>query len=735
MRSTRLAVYLVLGLASAIALWPCPSDHSWADDDPSPAVAPVGKAKEEPGRQSAKSPEQAKKFPEWEKVIEGAKRLDGLFPLFYNEKEQKLLMELRQDQYDKELILPMAIARGAGLLYIGGDTLNFGDQWLISFHRAGERILVIRRNVRFRAETGSPQADAVRLSYTDSVIKAVPVKSEQGGGSMVLIDLADLFMSDLAGIGINPDPSRSTWTKVKAFPKNIEVEVSTVFTLGLGGRFFYSSDDSIPDPRGTQVVIHYGLSMLPATPYKTRLADDRVGHFLSVVKDFTSDVPDSPDVRYVTRWDLQKEKPSAEKSPPKQPIIFWIERTVPREYRQYVREGILEWNKAFEKIGFIDAIQVRDQQADDDFDPEDIRYNTFRWITTSAGFAMGPSRTNPKTGEILDADIIFDEGMVRYWRQEYLRKAGIPEKMEMLLSGQRQGFHKLFAADLPEFAAAAPQLDRLLRDKRDFFREQLSRPNRTPLSSPVGLMACPRCQMGPGMQRQLGVLAAVLAAKGELDPGDKVPEKLIAQAVKEVVMHEVGHTLGLRHNFKASTAYSLQDVNNPEFTAKKGTSGSIMDYLPANIAAKGEKQGDYFSPTIGPYDYWAIEYAYKPVEREREGRAGQDCRQGGDPRLDLRDGRRHVPESRPADQYIRPGRPAGLRQEPPPDGPHQPRQSSKPRRGEGGRLAAGPRGVRHAVRGTVPCRVAVGGLCRRRVYQPRPPRRPQRASADETDRT
>ena len=131
-------------------------------------------------------------------------------------------------------------------------------------------------------------------------------------------------------------------------------------------------------------------------------------------------------MRYVTRWNLEKEKPAAEKSPPKQPIIFWIERTVPREYRQYVREGILEWNKAFEKVGFIDAIQVRDQQSDDEFDPEDIRYNTFRWITTSAGFAMGPSRTNPKTGEILDADIIFDEGMIRYWRQEYIRHGRHP---------------------------------------------------------------------------------------------------------------------------------------------------------------------------------------------------------------------------------------------------------------------------------------------------------------------
>ena len=137
-------------------------------------------------------------------------------------------------------------------------------------------------------------------------------------------------------------------------------------------------------------------------------------------------------MRYLTRWNLEKTNPAAEKSPPKQPIIFWIERTVPREYRQYVREGILEWNKAFEKIGFIDAIQVRDQQSDDEFDPEDIRYNTFRWISTSYGFAIGPSRTNPKTGEILDADIVFDEGMIRYLREEYLDMAGVPAGMAAL---------------------------------------------------------------------------------------------------------------------------------------------------------------------------------------------------------------------------------------------------------------------------------------------------------------
>ena len=120
--------------------------------------------------------------------------------------------------------------------------------------------------------------------------------------------------------------------------------------------------------------------------------------------------------------------------------------------------------------------------------------------------------------------------------------------------------------------------------------------------------------MGPGMQRQLALAASILAARGDLEPGGKVPEKLIAQAVKEIVMHEVGHTLGLRHNFKASSIYSAQQIDDPEFTAKHGNSGSVMDYLPANIAPKGDKQGDYFTPTIGPYDYWAIA---TPISRSR----------------------------------------------------------------------------------------------------------------------
>lgn len=575
-----------------------------------------------------------KKFEDWDKVTKDAKKVEGLFNLYFNEKEQKLFLEIPESKYDKELIFPIAIARGTGLSYLGGETLNFGNQWILSFRRAADRILVVRRNIRYRAEEGSPQAEAVKTSYTDSIIAAVPIKSEKG--SSVLIDLADLLMTDLANIGIQPDRSRSTWAKVKAFPENVEIEVSAVFSMQRFGYFSMMGGPTTPDPRGAQVVIHYGLSMLPSTDYKPRVADDRVGHFLSTLEDFSTDVSKSPRVRYVTRWHLVKSDSSADKSPPKEPIIFWIAKSVPRQYRSYVRQGILEWNKAFEKVGFLEAIQCRDQQSEDEFDPEDIRYNTFRWIATSAGFAMGPSRTNPKTGQILDADIVFDEAMLRYWRQEYLRIRGIPEALELLGHGQRQAFFKLYAADLPDLTGAEKKLNELFRQNgpqaRAIFQpREPAAEDEMHLHLPLDSGQC--CALGSGTQRQLSLLASVLAAQGKLDPGGKVPEEFIGQAIKWVVTHEVGHTLGLRHNFKASSAYSLKDLSKPDFTRENGMSGSIMDYLPANFALKGEKQGDYFSRTIGPYDYWAIEYAYKPISGDEPEELRKIASKATDPKL------------------------------------------------------------------------------------------------------
>src|SRR5262249_2731553 len=144
--------------------------------------------------------------------------------------------------------------------------------------------------------------------------------------------------------------------------------------------------------------------------FRPRLADDRVGYFLTASKDYSHDKSDNFFVRYVNHWKLEKQDPAAAVSPPKEPIVFYLDRTIPKEYRAAVRDGALLWNKALEQAGFKDALVVKDAPDDPDFDPEDARYNTIRWITsTEPSFgAIGPSRVDPRTGRILDADILVE---------------------------------------------------------------------------------------------------------------------------------------------------------------------------------------------------------------------------------------------------------------------------------------------------------------------------------------
>jgi hypothetical protein len=544
-----------------------------------------------------------KKFEDFDKLVKGAKEYDGLFKLY--RKDDKLYAELKPIQLDRPFLCPIAIARGLGM---GGHTLNFDEQWVLVFKRVDDKIQLIRRNVHFKARPGSPEATAVETTYTDSVLMALRIQSIHPFRQTLLINLNDIFMTDFARLRLGFfDTSRSSWAKVKAFPRNIEVEVSATYSGGFGG-------DSVIDGRGTTVVLHYGLCELPDSGYQPRFADDRVGYFLSVVKDFSTEGQDTPFLRYVNRWRLERAEPFDPRrpnklSPPKKKIVYWIEKSVPTEYRAYVREGILEWNKAFEKLGFRDAIEVR-QQENEDFDPEDINYTTFRWITNEQGYAMGPSRANPLTGEIFDADIVFDGSMVRYWKQEYQFRSGEPAS---LIEAGRRGWGLSLPFPLGLGLETASQQgeprgwnDRRKRDKDSFDPRLLA-------------VRYGACQCGTHMRYELGMAAMAVAARDLAKTGDKVPEELIGQAIKETTMHEVGHTLGLRHNFKASTMLKNEQLHDTSITRKKGLVGSVMDYNPANIAPKGVKQGDYFSATIGPYDYWAIEYAYKPLSGGTEG--------------------------------------------------------------------------------------------------------------------
>jgi hypothetical protein len=248
----------------------------------------------------------------------------------------------------------------------------------------------------------------------------------------------------------------------------------------------------------------------------------------------------------------------------------------------------------------VDAIEVRQQPDDADWDPEDINYNTFRWITSNAGFAMGPSRVNPYTGQILDADIIFDADFLTYWKQEF----------ETLT---RESIARMTGGDLNSPSTGSGHA-----------------------TSPGmfdGRSQHATCLLNRGMARQLAFGAAAIIARADPKQAAELQERLIMQGLKEVTMHEVGHTLGLRHNFKASTYLSLNDINNPAKARQNGMVASVMDYNPTNIVPKGEKQGDFFTTMVGPYDHWAIEYGYKQFSGNETEELKKIAARSGEPAL------------------------------------------------------------------------------------------------------
>jgi Met-zincin/Domain of unknown function (DUF5117) len=536
--------------------------------------------------------QQPPKFEDFDKVVAGAKTYEGLFKLY--QKDERVLAELQPQQFEHSYLCAISLARGG--MDQAGWILNGDEQWVIEFRRVGEKVHLVRKNVRYKGNNG-PLARALETTYTDSVLMALPIKSVHPIRQSVLIDFNQIFFSNFADLPFGfMDRERTAWNKVKAFPKNVEMQVAAVFE----GK---DAPDSVIDSRGNTVIIQYGLVELPDPGYQPRVADDRIGYFVSAVKDFSSESKDTSFLRYVNRWRLERVDGSAWKAgaklvPPKKKIVFWIERSVPDEYRAAVREGILEWNKAFEKIGFRDAIEVR-QQEGEDFDPEDVTYSTFRWITTDIGYAMGPSRANPYTGEIIDADIIFDASMVRFYKRDqqlYKTEAGYTTEPDSPIQAARHGWSvpRNAALGLGNWNTKADDPYATERNRFKAYRAGL-------------------CQCASHKQTELGLALAALAARVDLKLGDKLPDEMIQQAVKETVMHEVGHTLGLRHNFKASTMLKNDQLNDLNITRKQGLVGSVMDYNPANLAPKGVKQGDYFTSTLGPYDYWAIEYGYKPL--------------------------------------------------------------------------------------------------------------------------
>ncbi|HEY9652156.1 MAG TPA: zinc-dependent metalloprotease, partial [Coleofasciculaceae cyanobacterium] len=304
-------------------------------------------------------------------------------------------------------------------------------------------------------------------------------------------------------------------------------------------------------------------------------------------QDVSSNKGRDPFVRYINRWYLEKQDPDAVLSSPKKPIVFWIENAVPEQYRQTIREGVLMWNKAFEKAGFKDAIQVQQMPDHADWDPADIRYNTIRWFNSLDGFfAMGPSRVNPLTGEILDADIIVDASFVRTIEQDYRRIVEQNQASQTSLLSTFMGSGNFCQPQIGQSSSQDPSFLSKLASHHDLC---------------YGMEAVRQFTLG---QAGLSLLQDGLSSSEQM-------KEYVHQHLRWVIAHEVGHTLGLRHNFRGSTLLEPDELNDIHITETKGLVNSVMDYLPMNLAPKGTKQGNYFPNSIGRYDEWAIEYGYK----------------------------------------------------------------------------------------------------------------------------
>ena len=362
----------------------------------------------------------------------------------------------------------------------------------------------------------------------------------------------------------NLNKDKTKINRIRNYPANTDLAIEYVYsksnTLNNGTR-------SVADGRNVSIKVYHSLIEMPNNDYEPLIDDPRVGFFTTQVTDMTT-ITSANYRDLVHRWNLKKKDTSAVISEPVEPIVWWMENTTPKEIRPIIKKAGEQWNIAFEEAGFKNAIVIKQQPEDADWDAGDIRYNVLRWTSSpSPPFGgYGPSFVNPRTGEILGADIMFE--------------------------------YKSLTNQI--------RVEKLLGDN-NMENDEL----------PIDLAHCSHTLCYAGDMAQMDNVFATFALK---TLGTEQIEKsiIIEQFLYYLVLHEMGHTLGFNHNMKSSQLHSLADIHNTEITSKVGLIGSVMDYPSINFALDNTKQGQYWTTRPGPYDMWAIKFAYQTGRTNKE---------------------------------------------------------------------------------------------------------------------
>ena len=461
--------------------------------------------------------------------------IDGFMHIWVDKEKDDHFLQLNTADLNKEFIYFTYILDAPQASGNFGGALSDGS--ILEFRKFKKDIGLYKKNTRFIYDQASKISQSKLRNIQEAFIGRFKVEVHEKETSNYLIKVNSLFLSEML-TAISPnippeymeyvdlnvgkiDKSKTFVDKIKNYTKNTTIDVVYGF---FNPKPKNSPVDAVADKRYTFGKVRHLFVEMPDDNFEPRIADQRVGYFSEKVTDLSS-YNYFPAVDLINKWRLIKKNPNAEISEPINPIIYWVENSTPEEIRPFVIEGIEAWNDAFEKAGFKNAVIAKIQPDDADWDAGDIQYNVVRWSSSPdpqfSGY--GPSIANPKTGELIAADIVQEFNAIKY--------------------GYR--LRKIWGYD------------------------------------------------------------------EENDP--------LRQWIASLTMHEVGHTLGLRHNFKASWLYDANDIHDKSITGKAHIS-SVMDYDPINIAPKGVKQGNFFPHGAGFYDIWAIQFGYTPnlTESARE---------------------------------------------------------------------------------------------------------------------
>ncbi len=499
-------------------------------------------------------------------IVEASDRYEGLFDLYRDRETGAVHLSIAPEQLDQPFLY--FVMTDNGPVQGGHFRGAYREDAVVTLRRHFDRIEFIEQNTRYYFDPDNAISRAADANISPAVLAVQKIVAEDEDSGRLLIKADDIFLKESlhqVKAAQNPDlnpkedfvlgslsSDKNKIYDLRSYPDNTELFVEYVYENPAP---LVAADEPITDSRYVSVRVQHSFVRMPDNDYRPRFDDHRVGYFTERVTDLTSD-SHTPYRDLIKRWHLVKKNPDAEVSDPVEPIVFWIENTTPVAWRDLIRDAALAWNSAFEKAGFSNAIEVRVQPDDADWDAGDIRYNVLRWKSSPqppfGGY--GPSFSNPLTGQIIGADIMLEYSMIT------------------------------------NTARALRTWDNTL-------------------GGDAGHGAGLECSLGHGLS--LNGLFADQAMRA-LDADPALREQLVHDTMHYLILHEIGHTLGLNHNMRASQLLSPDEAFDAEAIARSSLAGSVMDYPAINFAPPGMEQTQFYSVRPGPYDDWAIEFGYSP---------------------------------------------------------------------------------------------------------------------------